>query len=263
MHITISSTPVAHAGAFVRFSSARAIKSLPWLERSVRKVLNWYSGIRRRVPEGGLAGSLKSLFHLLSRLIFAKHEVIFFEWVPDSRHSRDDEPLLLEALNLDLLARAAMTYVDEPETMTYLMRAAGKLRASGNGFALTNPEGTPVHICWNADFHGFHMPELDFRLTGQSPDSTLIFDCWTPIAHRGREHCPRGIERAAEQLSAEGKKPWIFSNARNQAFIDGIESAGFQRRFGLVRQRWFMVPTPVKLLRYESCDRTRQVTSAA
>jgi hypothetical protein len=163
-----------------------------------------------------------------------------------------------------LLARAAMTYVDEPETMTYLLRAAGKLRApSARGFALTNLEGTPVHICWTADFDGFHMPELDFRLGGHGPDSTLIFDCWTPIALCGRGHGSRGIEKVAKQLSVEGKKPWIFSSATNQAFTDGIESAGFQRRFGLVRQRWFMVSTPVKLLRYESCDRTREVTSAA
>jgi hypothetical protein len=47
------------------------------------------------------------------------------------------------------------------------------------------------------------------------------------------------VELIAEQVRQKGKRPWIFSAARNAASVRGLEKAGFERRYSLVRQRMF------------------------
>ena len=70
---------------------------------------------------------------------------------------------------------------DDQETLAYLLRAAGRLRAKfGQAFALVAEGGMPIHLCWVADFNDFHMSELDHKLVAPSLDSVLLFDCFTP-----------------------------------------------------------------------------------
>jgi hypothetical protein len=47
-----------------------------------------------------------------------------------------------------------------------------------------------------------------------------------------------------------GIRPWIFSASRNVASIRGLEEAGFERRYSLIRRRlmglqWIKGETPI------------------
>jgi hypothetical protein len=65
----------------------------------------------------------------------------------------------------------------------------------------------------------------------------MLFDCWTPVSMRGRQYYGQTISLIAKRMRENGKSPWIFSAASNVASVRGLEKAGFQRRYSLVRQR--------------------------
>jgi hypothetical protein len=106
---------------------------------------------------------------------------------------------------------------------------------------LLNDEGTPVHFCWVKDFEGFRMAELDRTLQAPCANAVMIFDCFTPAAVRGRGFFGRAIAALAEQLDSEGKAPWIFGAATNQASLRGIEKSGFAHKFTLGRKKIFFL----------------------
>jgi len=80
----------------------------------------------------------------------------------------------------------------------------------------------------------------------------MIFDCFTPTAVRGGGFFAHAIAALANQLNSEGKAPWIFGAATNQASLRGIEKSGFVRKFTLGRKRFLFhqeakdsIPSPI------------------
>jgi hypothetical protein len=128
-----------------------------------------------------------------------------------------------------------MAYEGDAETVAFLLRSAQRVNSGReSGFTLVDVSGLPVHFCWVAPFEGFDIAELQTRLTAPSPDATLIFDCWTPVAVRNHGHYASAIAKVAHELARAGRKPWIFSAATNEASVRGIKKAGFELGFSMV-----------------------------
>jgi CelD/BcsL family acetyltransferase involved in cellulose biosynthesis len=238
--VTATTSAVTYWKEFARYHAAAAIKSVPELEHWVRRALSHISSLRKHYQANGAWGVAGWLWRRFRQALFGQSEVYFFDWPPSGtsglRHATLTS-LTLQPLDLELLAVATMRYVDEPETLAYLLRSAARLGSQqSQGFALT-AESAPVHFCWTTDFEGFYMSELDHKLTAPSPDSVMLFDCWTPDSVRGHGYYSLAISDLASQLWRSGKCPWIFSAATNISSIHGVEKAGFVRRFSLVRKR--------------------------
>lgn len=146
--------------------------------------------------------------------------------------------LAIQPVDLDLLASAVMHYVEDPETLAYLLRAVDRLLSDeSQGFALVTSEGVPVHFCWVTNFEEFVTTELKHPMTAPSSDCVLLVDCWTPASVRGQGYYRETIDRVASQLHAAGKSAWIFTSAANGTALRGAEKAGFVRMFSLLHKR--------------------------
>ena len=142
----------------------------------------------------------------------------------------------LEPVSIDLLARAAMDYEKDPETLNYLLRSARRVSAGREGFALSNKQSQALHFCWVAPFENFEMAELKRTLHEPGPSSMLLFDCWTPQAQRGRGYYGLTISLVAHCLLQRAQRPWIFSASTNSSSMRGLERTGAIRSFALVRR---------------------------
>jgi hypothetical protein len=215
------------------------LKTIPALEARVRSTSRVLLSMRRRVQENGLLDLAKELGKRAGHRLGGADEVLFYE-LPASHLRRQSTPAWsLVPADLPTLSEAAIAYDRDAETIQYLLRAAARLKSnSERGFALINAEAIPVHLCWVHSFQGFHMAELKTRLDEPASDCMMIFDCWTPAAQRGHGYYGVAIAAIAEQLLQQGKRPWIFSAATNLASIHGIEKAGFELRFSLIRRRF-------------------------
>jgi CelD/BcsL family acetyltransferase involved in cellulose biosynthesis len=240
VHITATTSRMVWAKEVVRYHLAGVIKSMPRLENAIRSTLNQVSLLRKRFHNGGPVGLLRSSWRWCRKALFGQSEMFFFEWREgiSSVVSPDSDSLSIEPLDLNLLAIAAMNYFDDPETLTYLLRAAKQLiSVELQGFALLRSDGVPVHFCWATRFEGFRVKELNHILEAPSLDSVLLFDCWTPPSVRGRRYGSMAISYVAARLRDSGKTPWIFSAAANTPFTRGAEKSAFTLRFSLTRKR--------------------------
>ena len=69
------------------------------------------------------------------------------------------------------------------------------------------------------------MPELERTLRAPCADAVMIFDCFTPASVRGHGFFSRAIAALAYLLNSEGKAPWMFGAATNQASLREIEKS--------------------------------------
>jgi hypothetical protein len=237
LHGTITTSNLEHARIATRYRLVRAVARAPKVESFVRSA-------RARIAaaaavDSGLGLLTRSLTRLRER-ISSRDEVVFYEWPKDDtrRSLNVSNDFRLVPLDLTVLATAAMHFAGESQTCVYLLRCAQRLRGNhARGFVLLDSTGVPVHFSWVQPFEGFAMAELKVRLESESSSADLIFDCWTPIAYRGRGYYAQAISSLARALTHEGRNPWIFSAATNFASLRGIEQAGFQPRYSLVRRR--------------------------
>jgi hypothetical protein len=194
--------------------------------------------VGKRIRERNSAGTLVWFAGRLRDSLWSETEVFFYEWSgPAPSDIGEGE---LRPLDLDQLAAAAQQYSEDELTLAYLVRSAGRLRAGKEkGFALINSIGTPVHFAWITAFSEFFLAELNARVEAPCPEAVLLFDCWTPVSMRGQGYYGRAIGLIANQVRSAGKRPWIFSAATNTASVRGIEKAGFERRYSLVRRKVF------------------------
>jgi CelD/BcsL family acetyltransferase involved in cellulose biosynthesis len=266
VHITATTSRMVWAKEVVRYHSAEVIKSMPRLEGAIRSTLNHISLLRKRFHHDGPVGFLRSSWRRCRKALFGQSEMFFFEWKEGtcSGLSPDSDSLSVEPLDLNLLAIAAMNYFDDPETLTYLLRAAKQLGSVGlQGFALLHSNGVPVHFCWATRFAGFRVKELNHILEAPSVDSVLLFDCWTPPSVRGRGYGSMAISYVAARLRDSGKTPWIFSAAADTPFTRGADKSPFTLRFSLTRKRRMLLG---KVIQSKSLINTRSpvdVSSAA
>ena len=104
---------------------------------------------------------------------------------------------------------------------------------------MQDEDGRPIHFLWIDNYDGFRLSEIDHNIEPSSPSAAMIFDCWTPVSHRGHGHYAAAIGQAAANLRREHRTAWIFSAAGNVSSLRGILKAGFEYRFSLVRRRRF------------------------
>lgn len=238
--IALSSSPATRARVQIRYEAARAIKEWPRGEQVVRSAVKRLGSLQERRREMGAVRFVEWGIRRSARTIWSHDEVKFFEWV-GAPTGNDDEKVLphrLQPIDLNELARAALRYESDGETLMYLIRSAQRHRTPGStaqGFVLTGPESDAVHFCWTAPFEGFFMDELKVHLTAPVDSAVMIFDCWTPRAARGHSYYARAIALLARELSTKGKVPWIFSAAANEDSLRGIAKASFEYRYSAVR----------------------------
>jgi CelD/BcsL family acetyltransferase involved in cellulose biosynthesis len=247
LHGIMTTSLISHLKAVVRYRLARIVKVSPRLESFVRTLIHRAASARRRFRTAGVLGFVRWSLMRLRSLLLSRDEVFFYAWLGNPR--RDSAAALtLSAVNLEILATAAIKFEGEEETYDYLLRCAQRLRnGEDRGFALIEPDGTPVHFCWVRGFEGFYMDELNLRLNAPASAAKMIFDCWTPRLVRGHGYYPVAVARVAQVLIGEGSEPWIFSAASNQASRSGLASSGFQPRYSMVRQKILMLKRVEKI----------------
>jgi len=241
LHVTVTTSTLRCWKERIRYHSAAAIRSIPRLEAWVRAGMHHAAALKTRLQTEGLAGYLKSLFRSCQKLLRDQSEFCFLEWAQEGlsrmQHSAPHS-LAIQPVDLDLLATAAMHYVEDPETLAYLLRAADRLRSDETqGFVLVTCEGVPLHFCWATNFEKISATELKYPMTAPSSDCALIVDCWTPVSVRGQGYYREAIAGVGSQLQAAGKSVWIFASATNGTALRGAEEAGFIRKFSLLHKR--------------------------
>ena len=236
LHVTLCRSVLKSWLAGGRFLAAESIKKRRKLESIARRA-QW--GMRRgqqRVAEHGLVRTLVWAGRRLRRTFASKDEVRLFRWQGDGQTSEQSERLV--PLSWEILAAAAMRYAQDRETLDYLLRSSERFRsATHRGYALLVPNGVAMHFAWVAPYEGFAMAELQEILRAPSPESVMIFDCWTPRELRGRGLYGRAVQQLATLLRTEGKEAWIFSAAANPASLAGLGRTGFESQFSLVRRK--------------------------
>jgi CelD/BcsL family acetyltransferase involved in cellulose biosynthesis len=238
LYVTLHTSVARHFGAIVRFRVASMVRTIPGLETRVRSVAAKLERVGKRSQGQGFAGTLLWFATKVRDLCWSQTEVFFYEWNGPAPANRGDWEL--RPLDLNQLANAAEQYADDESSLAHFLRSAQRLRAkNAKGFALIDAKGIPVHFAWISAFEGFLLDELNAKVESPSPEAELLFDCWTPVAERGHGYYGRAIGLIANQVRSAGKRPWIYSAATNTASVRGIEKAGFERRYSLVRQKVF------------------------
>ena len=236
LYVTLRQSFAQHAREMIRYRAARAVMMFPRLESVIRAAAARMQQLRNSVRTAGLSRTLGGLAKRVREILWSRQEVYFYDWSGTGVEASSGTTL--ESLDLNGLASAAFHYVDDPSTCAYLLRSADRLRKGGaEGFGLLDAEGKIVHFAWVTSFDGFYLSELNAKVDAPSPESVLLFDCWTPATARGRGYYGQAVRLIAKRMQQQGKRPWIFSAARNAASVRGLEKGGFQRRYSLFRRR--------------------------
>jgi hypothetical protein len=235
LHVHLTKSLGRHIRETIQYHAARAVKSVPGAESAVRTVVGCLGRARQAVGEGGIKGFAAWVKKRAASRFNGREEVVFYEWQDRLRQKPLRAEVSLQPIDLEMLARAAMAYENESDTLSYLLRSAGRLETKAeNGFALFDADRTPVHFCWVGDFDGFEMRELKTRLSAPSQDAAMIFDCWTPRSRRGHGYYAIALSLVAQHVGHAGKAVWIFSAAANHSSRRGIEKAGFETKYSMI-----------------------------
>ena len=239
LYVTLHQSILAHWGTMIRYRMVEAVKASPTMEKIAEGARKKIRGLRARLKEKGVGGSVVWLIRRLFRSVWARDEVFFYELTnPGPAPLREDD-LILKTIDLKTLATAAMQNQGDQGTMDYVLRCAHRLRTENDstGYALTNPAGELLHFTWSGPFAGFHWSELDSKLPSPAAESVVMFDSWTPVSQRGRGYYAPTLGRAVARIRQEGKRSWGFSASTNASSVRGLEKAGFQRCFSVFRYR--------------------------
>jgi len=258
-YLELSRSSVRHVTSVGGYWLGAGAKKFPAIERQLRKTRDRARIFYERVHESGLGVIAGNAARRAATRIQSDDEILLFE--ASATEKEDVAPMSLAPLDWDGLAQAAIFYEDDGDTLQCLMRYGERLRRRRGpmGFGLQTPDGSKVHFLSIANVDGFHVAEIDYKLrvageSGSGADPTgsafarfgvdpvapaMIFDCWTPAAHRGQGFYGMAVRQAACLLESQGRRAWIFSAAANEASIRGILKAGFIHRFSLGRKgRW-------------------------
>jgi len=228
---------LSHLHSVMRYRAASLATASPRVEKWIRSTISRAAELRTCLHEEGWGGLLTRLLRRVRQSVFFLETVLFFEWAA-GENGHAELGTRLCPLNSEILGSAAIQYGDDPSALRFLMRSAQRLLSGqGMGFVLFTGEGIPVHFCWTKNFEGFQMAELDRDLHASCKDAVMIFDCFTPCAARGHGFFSDAITMLADQLRSQGKVPWTFGAAANQASVRGIQKTSFAYRFSLGRKR--------------------------
>jgi CelD/BcsL family acetyltransferase involved in cellulose biosynthesis len=223
----------------------------PQFGGKLRNARAFYQAVAIHARENGFRATARKSIRKAVRSFASQDEILLFE--APAAQVRDHLSVPLLPLTREHLVEASIINADDAHTLRYLMRCANRLiKPDASGFLLQDDSGRPIHFLWVGEYDGFRLSEIDHSLDPSSSAATMIFDCWTPAADRGRAHYVAAIRQAAASLRREGKTAWIFSGAANVASLRGILKAGFEYRFSLVRR-----------IRFGRSTITRQETTTA
>jgi len=237
LYVTLYHSMLKHWATAFRDRMAQAVRVRPAVEKIAERLRQGMRAVLARLRRDGTPQTLAWMWKRVLGLVWAREEVVLYEWEYTAGATMQSRGLQLHPVDLGRLAVAAMEYEDDEATLGYLLRSTRRLREGGiEGFVLTSEDGRPLHFAWVAPMNGFFCSELGGALRG-STDSAIVFDCWTPSVARGHGYYTQAIACIADRLRASGSRPWIFSAAGNVASIRGIGKAGFQRRYSMVRHQ--------------------------
>jgi len=238
LHATLMKSLGRHTREVVRYHAAQAVKFVPRAESAARAVLRYVGLAWPRFKEGGIPAFAERGTKRVVSWLNSSEEFIFYSWLDNQLEPRSEvssEGLNLQPIDLERLAVAAMSYENEDDTLSYLIRSACRLQSkTTQGLTLIDAENTPVHFCWVADFEGFETKEWKSRLIAPTQNAAMIWDCWTPQSKRGRGYFGRALSLAARRLATSGKAPWTFTAVTNRSSTQSIEHAGFERRHSMI-----------------------------
>lgn len=233
-YVHLSHSLARHVATLGRQMLNIGVTRFPAVGNKLRDARTFCQSVAKYVHEAGFAGTARQSARRAARFVASTDEVLFFEG-PDVQGPSAPVAQLLP-LTREHLVAASICSAGDAETLRYLMRCARRLKTGATGFLLQNEEGRPIHFLWIGDYDGFRLAEIDHTLEPSAPNASMIFDCWTPIAHRGRGYYATAIRLAATKLQHEGRDPWIFGAANNVPSLQGILRAGFNYRFSLIRR---------------------------
>jgi CelD/BcsL family acetyltransferase involved in cellulose biosynthesis len=267
LHVTATISALRCWQERLRYHSAATIRSVPQLEARVRAGVDRASSLTKQIKAEGFSGYLQSGYRRWRGRLHGPSEFFFLQWSPQELFPGRDfskQSIMIRPIDLDLLATAAMHYVEDPETLTYLLHAADRFCSGENqGFVLVTGDGLPLHFCWVTDFEKFCAKELNHPMKAPSADGALIVDGWTPISVRGRGYYREAIAGVASHLQALGKSTWISISANNRAALRGAEKAGFLKVFSLFQKRRWFASRVIESQISSAIKPAAEVTSAA
>lgn len=238
--ISLTPSRALHLRTIIRYRVSEAVKKISSAEKTISFGRERYQALRRRIQDRGALATFLWAGKRLLNAVATRDEVFFYELGCAKSRSVPPGDLSLRTIDLDLLASAAMQYSDDPESMSYLIRCARRLACDDGcrGFALIDGHGDLLHFIWVQAFEGFHFSELRACVVSPSSDSLLLFDAWTPVAHRGRGMYGQAISLLVPGVLAEGKRAWIFSASTNRSSLRGLQKTGSSPSFSVVRYRF-------------------------
>ena len=224
-----------HLASLGRQKLSDAAERFPQFGDKLRDLRSSYQALAAHVRETGVIATARRALQKTVRSVASEDEVLLFE--SPEIPMPEIPPVQLLPITREHLVEASIISSDDPPTLRYLMRCAGRMKeARPAGFLLQDDAGRPIHFLWIDNFDGFHLSEIRHNIEPTSPTAAMIFDCWTSPANRGRGYYATAIRAAAADLQRQGRKAWIFSGASNSSSLRGILHAGFVYRFSLVRR---------------------------
>lgn len=211
------------------------VKRSQRIERWVRSCAGLMIACSERFHKEGALALIREVLKRFGRVLYSNETLAFFQGCNGKfkiEGKKSMPEVKLKSLDWAILAKAAMWYEKDKETLSYLVRAGERLfEGKAQGFVVVSEKDVPLHFCWVSDYNGFFVGELQTRLKESRGDSVVIFDCWTPMDVRGQGFYPEAIKQVARRFSGAGKTSWILSSIRNSASIQGIQKSGFNQRF--------------------------------
>jgi hypothetical protein len=201
------------------------------LDHQLRSARERLAAARGKAAEEGLLSAATSILRRVRRSLWSEVEVAVFRFPGPNQPEADPpgySPLQAVAMDWHVLAASALRYADDPATLGFLLRAAHRLRAGGEGFAGTTNDGTFAHFAWLAAFQGFWIDEIGAALPGMRADADVVYDCWTPPSQRGCGYYSTMIRALANMSMARGREAWIFTTTDNAPSLRAIQTAGFE-----------------------------------
>ena len=237
--IQLTSSVCQHAWAVARYRIGEALKKQPQIETTIRSVRERYRAFRRRLQVSGLRHTCVLVAKRALEAIASSDEILFYEVSEGYVRQPTPPEFSLATIDLNLLATAAMQHPPDEETLSYVIRCARRLRMDNDstGFALANENCDFLQFIWVRPFEGFQPWEEGGTVASPAPDSLVIFDPFIPVRHRDGGYHAHTLALVIARIRREGKPVWISNASTNEAFLRGLEGAGFTRSFSVLRYR--------------------------
>ncbi len=239
LYITLNASWFSHFRTIARYRLTETVRRAPKLERSITLLRGRLHRLRSRLRSGAGKDLLAWITGRLASLVWARDEVFFYDLSSPDPSLLKAADIVLNKIDFRVLATAVLQNSDDEGTLEYIVRCADRLRTEPDsvGYALANLKGELLHFTWARPFEGFYWSELGSKLPAPAAGSVVLFDSWTPAAHRGRGHYAPTLGRVVATMKEEGRSCWGFSASTNTPSVRGLEKAGFRRSFSVFRYR--------------------------